>query len=540
MKFNKIFLYIFILLVILLFGLYYFVFNTPETKNLESKYPKGDFIELKMEVYKESIEQDEYTKKFNKTVLYSLIHPENIIHPETKYGLLPIFTIVDFKKGEITYLNLYTPENIKKLEEDPVLKQAGLSEACTTHTSIMITPEEDFYVIPISLTSDLVCNYIYYVNIKDETVKIITPKALGLENENKNFFFGSFLKKPDDPNTLFMALRIITDSGYKLGYYQSDLYLNNIKQIYETQSEKDIGDPHGLLYYKYKLFTTNLFRMKIKLVDKGLQFNSLIDFYNFVIKDTFDRENPSGNKQDAEAYFQQKYNVKTFKDFKNFCLKNNYTLEFLPGTIRAVDLQSKTEKMYYTNKSCTGHFGWDEQENVFYVSNHDADYLLGKMALISTAGIGKYKIEEDGELTFMGVFTDPKGYRFTSHKFFKYQNKPYVVTVGYPNRLFIIDGETMTPVCAQDIGDDLLSKTEDVNDLMTSEIEKNSRIVTMEASYDGSVILFFQGNYIHLYEFPSCKLVGKIEFKRDITLANGENVRNFLLCKGHSDSFAQI
>lgn len=532
MKFNKIFLYIFILLVILLFGLYYFVFNTPETKNLESKYPKGDFIELKMDIYKESIEQDEYTKKFNNTVLYSLIHPE------TKYGLLPIFTIVDFKKGEITYLNLYTPENIKKLEEDPVLKQAGLTKSCTPHTHFIITPEEDFYAIPIALNLNLVCNYFYYINIKDETVKIITPKDLGLENENKNFFFGSFLKKPDDPNTLFMVLRIITDSGYKLGYYQSDLYLNNIKQIYETQSEKAIGDPHSLLYYKDKLFTTNLFQTKIKLVDKGLQFNWLIDFYNFVIKDTFDRENPSGNKQDAEAYFQQKYNVTTFRDFKNFCLKNNYAFELFPGTIRAVDLQSKTEKIYYTNKSCTGHFGWDEKENVFYVSNHDGDYFQGKISLFNPASINKYKLEEDGELTFIGTFTDPKGYRFTIHKFFKYQNKPYVVTVGYPNRLFIIDGETMTSVCTQDIGDDLLSKNEDVNDLITPGIEKNSRIITMEASDDGSVILFFLGNYIHLYEFPSCKVVGKVEFKRDITLANGENVRNFLLGKGHSDSFA--
>lgn len=528
MKFNKTFLYVFIFVVILL-GLYYFVFNTPETKNLESKYPKGDFIELKLEVYKESIEQDEYTKKFSKPVLYTLMHSD------TKYSLLPIFFIVDLKKGEITYLNSYTPENIKKLEEDPVLKQAGLSKTCSPHTGLMITPEEDFYVIPISLNLALVCNYFYYVNIKDKTVKIITPQALGLENENKNFFFGSFLKKPDDPNILFMVLRIITDSGYKLGYYQSDLYLNNIKKIYETQSENTIGDPHSLLYYKDKLLTTNLFRTEIKLVDKGLQFNSLIDLYNFVIKDIFDRENPSGNKQDAEAYFKQKYNVTIFKDFKNFCLKNNYTFELSPGTIRAVDLQSKTEKIYYTNKSCTGHFIMGEKEDIFYVSTHDGDYFLSKLVLLNIAGISKYRLEENGEITFIGTFTDPKGNRFSSHKFFKYQNKPYVVTVGYPNRLFIIDGETMTSVCTQDIGDDLLSKNEDPNDLMTPEIDKNFRITTMEASDDGSVILFFLDNYIYLYEFPSCKVVGKIESVRDIPLANGENIRNFIITKGHSD-----
>ena len=64
------------------------------------------------------------------------------------------------------------------------------------------------------------------------------------------------------------------------------------------------------------------------------------------------------------------------------------------------------------------------------------------LQFIGPAGIDKFLIQ-GGELTNVGTFSNPTGYRFTTHRVFDYNGKSYLCTIGHPNRLVFVDTETM-------------------------------------------------------------------------------------------------
>lgn len=80
--------------------------------------------------------------------------------------------------------------------------------------------------------------------------------------------------------------------------------------------------------------------------------------------------------------------------------------------------------------------------NIFYASAHNiAGTTVGTM-LEGTATLFRLEIQ-DGKTEIVGAYTDPQLYRITQHSVFRYNGSALVVLTCVPNRLVILDAETM-------------------------------------------------------------------------------------------------
>jgi hypothetical protein len=153
---------------------------------------------------------------------------------------------------------------------------------------------------------------------------------------------------------------------------------------------------------------------------------------------------------------------------------------------------------------------------MFYVSSHNFITIRenGRMLYIGPAAIHKFRY--DGRLHLEGTFQNDKAYRFTAHKVFRYEGKPYIATFGHPNRLLIIDGETMTLKYHLDIGDPIIERQDNVKDFLNgyrNDIEDPLRISTIEISEDGKYGVFLTLNDINIINLETKEIESKPFYK---------------------------
>nr|WP_288828062.1 hypothetical protein [uncultured Clostridium sp.] len=116
---------------------------------------------------------------------------------------------------------------------------------------------------------------------------------------------------------------------------------------------------------------------------------------------------------------------------------------FQKGKIFLWDM--KTDRLLVIDPPlCTpAHVEFDrDDQSVFYVSCHNMSKFKGSMVLHGPGMIVKYRYM-NGIIEKLGCFTDFQFNRITTHKIFYYNEKPYLAVTGYPDYLYIINGETM-------------------------------------------------------------------------------------------------
>ena len=138
------------------------------------------------------------------------------------------------------------------------------------------------------------------------------------------------------------------------------------------------------------------------------------------------------------------------------------------------------------------------------------------MIYLDPASIYLYEII-DNKLIFKSKFQDDTGYRFTAHKAFKRENHPYVVTIGHPNRLFIIDGITMKKVKTIDLGDtNILDSKENckqyLNTLNMNDHYNEFRYSTIEVSDDGKYLIFWDQTYCYALNTVTLEIDNLFDF----------------------------
>lgn len=89
------------------------------------------------------------------------------------------------------------------------------------------------------------------------------------------------------------------------------------------------------------------------------------------------------------------------------------------------------------------HFEVDPQDDsILYVSSHNMAYSTAGLILEGSADLYKLKVSQ-GKTEIIDVYSDPYTFRMTQHNPFTYEGKTFVALTNFPNKLDIIDTETM-------------------------------------------------------------------------------------------------
>lgn len=476
-------------------------------------------IKLKLKNFRARVNiNKDIAEKFKHPIIFYLAHKND------PRAFFITFVILDFVRKELNYLISYFPENIEKVNKLENQKIFSIPHpAFTPHCAIEINPGKDFYVFVDSV------KYFYYVNYKDCYARVLTGADLKcLESEKLREFGATFYKDDQDPNAFYFTA---VEEGEKnrnfVNFYKSDMSLDNIELV-ASQRVWGSNVPHATRKYKNFLFNSEFAHREYKL-EKS---KKVIDGSNAFIRYAYEHLYKLYCKETKENYDLERFHrensvghdrLQLEKNFKKFCghkgkhlldicnKDENLRFSMLPGDISMIDLKSGDIKFFKTSFCSPGHFEVDKEGDCVYVSAHNF-LVYNQIYFLGPAAIDKFKLIGD-KLEKVGSFSDPTSYRMTTHRVFHYKNHPYICTFGQPNRLFLIDAETMKSIHHEDIGEDVLSGREDIADFLNSSKLEPITIKTLEASQDGSMLFLLDYKYIYFYDFEKRKIVHKMKYQ---------------------------
>lgn len=448
-------------------------------------------IELKLESYVRPLDFSiPGCDNFKKPIIFYLVNQQD------KRPFFLSFVIVDFTKKKLSYFFSYNEENVSIINKLP--NNERFSMVRCPHSTICINEDEDF----LNFMEEE--EFFVYVNQKKLIMNVYTIEDFVKDVQFRKFS-STFYKDDKDPNFFFMS---IVDTGDMLHIFRMSLTLDSVEEINSFPSHPN--PPHALRKYMHYLFLSHDFKYsRYELEKTGKIVNS--EELGSIILTTALRM--IGAKKGFKSNQSTSLKSLTPEEVRELLsiMKTKYSVKCLPGKILMLDLNTKQKILYDTTGGSPAHFEIDTKDDTIYTSSHN--FFLGKdtMTFLEPAVLDKFKMK-DGKLELVGSFSYPKGFRYTSHRVFYYYNKPYLCTFGQPNRLLLVDANTMELLSYHDIEQDELSDKTDVCAYINSR-RSEFEIVAMEVSENGEIILFVGPQYIYLFNFPERRLCGKIDYK---------------------------
>lgn len=464
----------------------------------------------------------EVCKSFKRSIIFYLAHKKDM------RAFFTTFVILNFENREITYVTSYLPENVARIDSHPQSETfripAGVSNA---HCTLQEKKEAPFITftefIPFFLRIDYKKNLLYVYSNEDfekepdESIADFSPTNYpDPENHRHFYFYSEHLNR----KTL----------GRKLVLHRASIDLSEIKTVNSKTITRFVGSPHTIRKINRRyILNSHFLHCQLKNQKNGKIFENPSEYGFFVYNSLYkqycqEKEIPfsssffqgKSNFLEIEAKVNSEHNFAAFcclkgKNFLEICKRNiDYSFIPLSGSITLLNLENKKEKIFNTTAPAPAHFEIDEKTGDIFVSSHSF-INFGRVLFWGPAAIDRFHLE-NGELKKMATFSHSTGYRFTSHKVFTYKDKTYVCTFGQPNRLFVIDAETMDLVFYEDIGIDFISGQEDLSYYFNSAKLDPFVIKTIEVSEDGQFIFFLSYDYIYFYSFPERKIVQKMKY----------------------------
>lgn len=412
------------------------------------------------------------------------------------------FVLIDFQNESLIFLSTNSNKNINLLNSQ--LNQNTYILRRTPHRTIQITAGKDFFTFVQEE------KFFYYVNYLDEYVIIYTLDDI-LPNKDYKIksLSSTFYKDDDDSNYMYISA---LDENNILHIYKASLDLNTITEIH-TINNIEIP-PHTLRKYKNMLFISHDFgnaNFKIKDSNKIISSKQLAMGLQLKLK-----------KYVTKATITSNIEANIFNE-----MFKKYTLKCVPGNILTVLLSNNKENYYKTNGTSPAHFEIDKNSNKVFISSHNFFVWNSKNIYVEPAVIDRFKIENN-KLIYEKTFKHEGYYRFTSHKLINFKNNNYICTFAHPNRLLIIDAETMELTYYYDVEKDELSNQHNICEYLnfrTDEFE----IVPLEVSKNGNYILFLSTDNIYIFDFNKKEICFKVPCKPE-----KEN-NNYKLLTAHID-----
>jgi hypothetical protein len=354
-------------------------------------------------------------------------------------------------------------------------------------------------------------------------------------------FGTTFAKDPQDPRAFYLTAKLDQAEGRPtehIAYYRVALDLGRADFLYSRPCEPQEQCPHATWRVDGNLLSSEFNVTEYQLLKTGQAFRSDDAFHNHVVGDYWSRLSGMERARAVAVHVLAhplafRKTVRRAKrahdyhglaaaaidrcfrgthpslDFILACLDSeDYRFRIAPGSIRVLSLEQGAEVAHTVRHSKPAHFEVGAAGHV-YLSCHTffawkrQTYFVEPAALLKLRMTGGVPREE-------GVFRHPTGYRFTSHVVFQRDGREYLCTVGQPNRLFLVDAETMQLVAFKDIGEDCLSAQEDVALYLTTHNLEATAMRAMAASEDGRYLTIGGGGRVDVVDLRSLDVVDSI------------------------------
>lgn len=489
-------------------------------------------IELKTETFITKLDiQKEIVNSFSDAIVFFQAHRNDVVR------LLITTVIIDFEKQEMKHIVSYLPENIlieKVLVEKGFLKDRD--DDVNPHCVIEVSKNGPILVFVER------GNYFYYIDYLNNKMLVYTMDDLSTMIGEKVTSICCTVYKDKDDENFFLSSVTITNNNLEntaLLYFKHRCDLSTHKLLHKVDGKRNniihstkkfnnylLGSEFSDLKVTHNNTTKSLFSFRGFVLEDLYQDYCLLNGVNYS-KVEFFKKNKFNKIQQTDLDFNKFLN-EIGTDFFDICKKKRHVFTFNPGVFSMLNIATGEIDYYETTRNSPAHFETDEDENIVYTSSHNFTIENKGPYFLGTAAIDKFILVE-GKLKKVGTFERNDGYRFTTHKLFKYNNKKYLCTFGHPNRLFVIDAETMELVYYEDVGEDYLSDQEDILDFINSNQKELLAvgIVAIEVSQNGKFFIFFDANYIYFYDFSQRKIVQKIKHIFNFELKEGLNLNDF-------------
>ncbi len=458
------------------------------------------------------------------------------------------FVILDLQKREISYITTYLPENIKKVENHKKQEKYKAASYSDPHCSIKINNKNEF----VSFPED--GEYFYRVFPDRNKVRVYLADGIGVNGEAELKEFGStFYKAEEDGKNYFYFTAI--DKQKKdypiLNFFRSGLDISDIRKVFSTPISRFMNAPHATRKFGQFLISSDFSSRKYKNKKTGLVFETQGEMVRSVYEELYKEYcNSKGIIFSKENFYQKnrilRKEITLEREFSVFCESrgknfldvcssdSQFDFSVLPGKISFVDLRKQTINFLETTFCAPAHFEIDDQKGAVYTCSHNFS-RVDKLYYFGPAAIDKFLVK-NGHFKKVATFTDQTGYRMTNCKIFHYQGKSYLSSIGQPNRLFIIDAETMTKLFCDDIGENVLSSQKDIRYFLNNSDLENITLRALEISDDGELIFILSNKYIYFYSFPERRLLTRLPYHDNIPILGGNTtLYDFFQRTSHCD-----
>lgn len=485
-------------------------------------------FELKTKQFEVSMPlKKEIKESFNKPIVFYMAHDDD----ELIFFLT--FVIVDFKNEKLVYIVSYYPENIALLrsrEDKENFRIRFPSE--NPHCSISTSDKKSF------LTFTEGGRHFTHTVPERNVIEVYTGRDIGFDGDEEVINFGStFYKDDEDPDYFYMTAvaQSKKDRTRKLYFIKISLDLKRREIVYSRPTNKFYA-PHSTRRFGKYLLTSSFLFCQVENKVTGQVFENSTDYMRFVYRDLYKeycQSNaliPSSEIMTGESLFFEKklmldsgFNSFFYSKGKNFldiCTKfAKYDFIARQGKISTLNLDTKEITFFNTSFCTPAHFEVDKLSDDIFISAHNF-LSFGRMYFLGPAAIDRFRPDENGNMRKIASFSHPTGFRFATHNVFAYQGKTYISTFGQPNRLFIIDADTMKLHHYHDIETDVLTDKEDPLCYINTANLESITIRTIEASDDGRYLFLLSHDYIYIYDFRLKRIVSKIEYHPDISFGD--------------------
>ncbi len=467
-------------------------------------------------------------------------------HRKDKRNFLVSFVLLDFRKGESTYLTSYSLENLETIKNTSY----QCPQIFKPHSSLCVNSNGAFL--------NFVENspYFYLVDPANKKLKVLTGKDLPIpDNENITQFVSTIFPDDEDPNYFYFSALHQNSSEDKgvVKYYRSTLDLKKIEEIFTDPRGR--GCPHVTKKHGNLLLNSDFSDVCFQVQKTGEIFDRA-QLYKYVFRILFQEFCEQMSENFSEENFQKSISIDEFngtydlrpdfelyvqslfgeKSFREICdAREEFLVKPVEGNINTINLSKNQQTLYHTTYSTPAHFELHPDGKCVFVSCHNFAKLEGGRTFFGPAAIDKFEITEKG-LTKKESFSDTRGYRFTSHKVFSFGGKIYICTIGKPNRLFFINAENMSLEFHHDIGKNFLDDigAEDMADFLNYHHPGHAaEYIALEVSDDGKFIFIVGHKTILIYNFEKRKMEEEIEILKSKSLFDDIDLSNFQVHTTH-------
>ena len=401
---------------------------------------------------------DSICNTFSRPIVFNLNNDE--------YPFLCTFVKMDFREKRLVYYKLLSDENISALEKHNIVNYSSHS---------FLGNEKGFFNF-LFLQPDLPHDIFRYLDLVELKCSVFSASQV----------FGDqydYISETSGLDTTRPGHFLVGIGQKYINYYEIYSCSFDLKEkikLLEVNGHK--YPPHDVTSYDGLLFATEFFDQRVRFPN-GKIVNDYKDLEKFIYK---------GEGPEAKvAKHMDPYKVLEIDKFR---------LTPLDGEILFYDMYKKSKFVFLNAGFTPSHIEF--LDDLLYVSSHNFVFMKGKMIYLGPAAIDLYR-KEGRQIVKTNRFQDSTGYRFTAHKVFKRDGHPYVVTIGHPNRLFIVDGITMKQVQQMNLGgQDVLTGCDDIKTYL-NEMDMNDhynplRYSTVEVSDDGEHLIFWDQENVQL------------------------------------------